>query len=161
MTPDLIICSLLILLALSPFPSPLLLGSKTTLTSYNVMSDDNTNPGDLYVGRVSQNFVNNVNIVAVHSRYWSAYRNTLVDITYLGKTARFVVLDKCADTDCGGCCTANLNWNSNGFLLDVDSSAARRVWGIANAENTLQATATYTPVANSRVDFNALKARYP
>ena len=105
--------------------------------------------------------VNNVNIVAVHSKYWSTYGKTQVDITYLRKTARFVVLDLCADTDCDGCCTANLNWNRNGFLLDVDSTAARRVWGISNAENTLKASATYKPVANSKVDFAALKAKYP
>jgi len=146
----------------TPTPPPTTTtGSKTTMTSYNVMSFDNTYPGDLYVGRVSQKFVNNVNIVAVHSKYWATYGKTQVDITYLGKTARFVVLDLCADTDCGGCCTANLNWNNNGFLLDVDSSAARRVWGIVNAENTLKVSATYKPVANSKVDFAALKAKYP
>jgi hypothetical protein len=125
------------------------------------MSFDNTAPGDLYVGRVSQNFVNNVNIVAVHSKFWSTYGYTQVDITFNGKTGRFVVLDLCADTDCGGCCTANMNWNNNGFLLDIDSAAARRVFGISNAENTLKASATFTAVPNSRVDFAALKRQYP
>lgn len=125
------------------------------------MSYDNTSPGALYVGQVSQNFVNNVNIVAVHSKFWSTYGYTQVDITYGGRTGRFVVLDLCADTDCGGCCTANMNYNNNGFLLDIDSAAARRVFGISKAENTLYVTASFSPVPNSRVDFAALKRLYP
>jgi hypothetical protein len=139
----------------------LLPGGKATLTGYNVMSSDNTSPGTLAVGKVSRNFVNNVNIVAVHSQLWSTYGSTQVDITYNGRTGRFVVLDMCADSDCNGCCTANMNWSNNGFLLDVDSSAAQRVWGVSNAENTLKASATFKPVPNSRVSFEALKRQYP
>jgi len=127
------------------------------------MSFDNTNPGDLYVGHVSQTFVNNVNIVAVHSMFWSTYQYTYVDITYKGITGRFAVLDLCSDGDCpdGQCCTVNMNYNNNGFLLDVDSAAALRVWGISNAENTLYDSATFVQVPNVRVDFAALQKQYP
>lgn len=127
------------------------------------MTSDNTKAGDLQVGSVSQNFVNNVNIVAVHLNYWNTYGETQVDITYKGKTARFMVLDLCDDKDCADkkCCTANMNWNGNNFLLDVDASAAQRVWGVVDGENTLKDSATWAPVPNSRVDFNALQARYP
>jgi hypothetical protein len=125
------------------------------------MSFDNTNPGDLFVGKVSQNFVNNVNIVAVHERDWAKYGNTAVDITYNGRTARFFVLDLCADKDCSGCCTANANFNGNGFLLDLDQSGARRAFGVSNAHQSLKASATFKPVTNLRVDFAALKRQYP
>lgn len=84
-----------------------------------------------------------------------------VDITRGGKTGRFVVLDLCSDSDCDGCCTQNMNSFGAGFLLDVDAAAARRVWGISGAENSLFELATWAPVPNSRVDFNSLKRQYP
>jgi len=124
------------------------------------MSTDNTAPGELTDGLVSQNFVNNVNIVAVHSIHWEQYKYLPLDITYNGVTGRFIVLDLCSDSDCDGCCTANMNMAGNGFLTDVDSSAARRVWGLINAENTLEASAIFK-VAGARIDPNALKDTYP
>lgn len=93
------------------------------------MSFDNTSPGALADYQASQNFVDNVNIVAVHSRNLQAYKYLQLDITYKGKTGRFVVMDFCSDSDCGGCCSQNAAYKNNGFLADVDSSAARRIWG--------------------------------
>lgn len=123
------------------------------------MTSDNTSPGALAEFQVSQNFVNNVNIVAVHSKDWAAYKYSQLDITYNGKTGRFVVMDYCADTDCGGCCTANANAYGYNFLTDIDSSAAQRVFGISNAENALNARATFALLG--KVDPNALVRQYP
>ena len=38
------------------------------------------------------------------------------------------VLDTCADSDCGGCCTANAR-RSGGTLLDLEFNTAKRFWG--------------------------------
>ena len=124
------------------------------------MSYDNTSPGALAEHSVTQNFVNNVNIVAVHSQDWAKYKYIPVDITYLGKTGRFVVMDYCSDSDCDGCCTKNMNMNNNGFLTDVDSTAALKVWGIANAEDTLNDSATFKVVSWQQVNVAALLSTY-
>jgi hypothetical protein len=120
------------------------------------MSTDNTSPGALAEYQVTQNFVNRVNVVAVHSMHWQQYKYLPLDITYKGATARFIVMDYCSDSDCGGCCTTNMNYNGNGFLADVDSTAALRVWGIANAENTLYDSATFQVASSQPVDVEAL-----
>jgi hypothetical protein len=125
------------------------------------MSFDNTNPGDLAEHHVSQNFVNNVNIVAVHSRNWAAYKYLQIDITYKGKTGRFIVMDYCSDDGCSGCCSHNAAYNSNNFLTDVDASAAQRIWGWVSAEDSLKDSATFKVVSNNKVNVDALIAQYP
>lgn len=68
-----------------------------------------------------------------------------VEISYQGRSGLFQVWDYCADSDCDGCCTQNMQGTN--FLLDIDSSAAKRVFNINNAENTLYGKATFRRVA--------------
>jgi hypothetical protein len=122
------------------------------------MSSDNTSPGALAEYQVTLNFVNSVNVVAVHSRDWATYKYAQLTITYKGRTGVFIVADYCSDKDCGGCCTANANYKGNGFLTDVDSTAARRVFGVSKAEDFLYDSATFT--LGSKVDFAAMVRKY-
>jgi hypothetical protein len=56
----------------------------------------------------------------------------------------FQVWDYCADSDCKGCCTKNQQ--GTGFLLDIDSTAAQRVFGVKNAENSLYTKALFKKI---------------
>lgn len=136
--------------------------NRTNLTSYNVMSHDNTSPGALVTAKVGKRFVANVNICAVHETSdWPSLKYAYVDITYNNKTARFLVADTCADRDCGGCCTRNRNANGIRMLFDLDSSAVNRVWGIKNAENTFSKTGTYAIVGRlSESQYKSLLKKY-
>ena len=42
-----------------------------------------------------------------------------------------VVYDKCADSDCNGCCTQNANQHGYGFLIDIESYSCERFTGRA------------------------------
>jgi hypothetical protein len=132
---------------------------KTTISSYDVMSYDNTEPGALNEWMVTRAFVDAVNVAAVHSEDWKAYKYSTVEIKFKGKTAEFQVWDYCADKDCDGCCSDNRG--SNGFLLDLDSSAVRRIWGIEHAEEDLLEAASWRVVPRKTVtDPKAVAARY-
>ena len=128
------------------------------------MSNDNTSPGALVEYQVTQNFVDNVNVVAVHSQHWEQYKYLPLSITYKGVTGRFIVMDYCSDSDCQpddrNCCTNNMNLESNGFLTDVDSTAAKNIWGIANAEGSLKDSATFQLDSTQQVDVAALIRQY-
>lgn len=39
------------------------------------------------------------------------------------------VLDTCADSDCGGCCSRNAREAGSGVLLDLEYHTAKRFWG--------------------------------
>eukprot|EP01089_Gocevia_fonbrunei_P012422 TRINITY_DN2941_c0_g1_i1.p1 TRINITY_DN2941_c0_g1~~TRINITY_DN2941_c0_g1_i1.p1 ORF type:complete len:154 (-),score=37.38 TRINITY_DN2941_c0_g1_i1:116-577(-) len=119
----------------------------SALTSYNVMSDDNTSPGAVAGypdGTLTRKFVDKINIVAVHSDDWAKYQFHTLKITFGGKSGLFQVWDYCADSDCDGCCT--INRANYGFLLDIDSSAAKRVFGISDAENNLDSHCVWEDV---------------
>lgn len=140
----------------SPSPSP---WRPTTLSSYDVMSYDNTEPGALNEWFVTQAFVDAVNVAAVHSDDWGAYKYHTVEILFRGKAAEFQVWDYCADKDCDGCCSENRG--SNGFLLDLDSGAVERIWGVRNAEEDLLESASWRVLPHKTLtDPGAVAARY-
>ena len=109
-----------------------------TGTSYNIYSSDNTCKGCRNEWKLPQDFP--VNIVAVHERDWKNYQYKKVRITADGKSPiDFVVGDYCADKDCGGCCTRNAakHGKPQPFLLDMDSRAVTKFWGIKKPEDSL------------------------
>jgi len=107
-------------------------------SSYNIFSpSDNTAKGALNQWKIKKDFP--LNVVAVHQRDWKAYQGKKVKITYKGKSAEFIVLDYCADKDCSpkGCCTKNAKMgHPKPFLLDMDSRAVTKTWGIEKPEDT-------------------------
>ena len=135
---------------------------KTTLTAYNIMSDDNTGVGELNEWIVGQKFVDNVNVVAIDGHDWPAYKYKILEITYKGKSGQFQVWDYCADGDCPksdqNCCTNNKNHNGNGFLTDIDAAAAKRIFGVSNAEENLFDNATFRVVG--QVDPNDIARKF-
>lgn len=116
-----------------------------TGTSYNIFSKDNTSAGALAEWKVQKGF--GVNIVAVHERDWPNYKYKNVTITYQGKSADFVVGDYCADKDCSDkkCCTKNAAefGKPKPFLLDMDSRAVTKIWGIKKPEDTFKKAVQY------------------
>lgn len=131
----------------------------TTISSYDVMSFDNTEPGALNEWHVTRAFVDAVNIAAVHSDDWNAYKYRTVEINFKNKIAEFQIWDYCADKDCDGCCSENRG--SNGFLLDLDSSAVKKIWGVEHAEEDLLEPATWRVVPQKTVtNPGAVAARY-
>jgi hypothetical protein len=131
----------------------------TTLSSYDVMSFDNTEPGALNEWYVTRTFVDAVNVAAVHSDDWNAYKYRTVEINFKNKIAEFQIWDYCSDKDCDGCCSENRG--SNGFLLDLDSSAVKKIWGIEHAEEDLLEPATWRVVPQKTVtDPGAVATRY-
>lgn len=130
---------------------------RCTISSYNVMSSDNTAVGALNEWRITdKNFINKVNIAAVHSEDWKnwQYKVVRVSATINGryKTADFQIWDYCRDKDCvkgdENCCTNNKRMNNNGFLLDLESAAVKRIWGMSNSENHLLQDASFKLVGS-------------
>ena len=123
------------------------------------MSFDNTEPGALNEWYVTRAFVDAVNVAAVHSDDWDAYKYRTVEINFKNKVAEFQIWDYCADKDCDGCCSENRG--SNGFLLDLDSSAVLRIWGVKHAEEDLLESATWRVLPQKTVaNPGTVAARY-
>lgn len=120
----------------------------TTVTCYNIFSHDNTSPGALAEYKVTPSLVDAIGVAAVAEEDWRAWKGKIVDVFFDGKSARFVVLDYCADADCDGCCTQNKHFGGNGFLLDLDARTVSRVWGIQRPEDSLMKTASFCVVGS-------------
>jgi len=103
-----------------------------TMTIYDIMTDDNTSPGELNEWNVNQRFVDEIKVVAVHEDDWEKYKYAEIDIKHGGVTGTFQVWDYCSDEDQDGSCSKNRG--GNGFLLDVDFSAAKRVFGVSTMD---------------------------
>ena len=109
-----------------------------------------------------------VNVVAVHERDWPKYKYKNVTITYQGKSADFVVGDYCADKDCDprdkNCCTRNAAefGNPKPFLLDMDSRAVTKTWGINKPEKSFKKAVQYKfgSTVNARTEWPRLGAKW-
>lgn len=123
-------------------------GLKTTVSSYNIFSHDNTAPGALAEYQVTERLLDEVGVAAVAKEDWRDWRFKKVAVTFDGKTGVFVVCDYCDDNDCPDhdpcCCSKNKGYESNGFLLDLDSLTVGRVWGLRHAEDNLLRSARFT-----------------
>ena len=82
-------------------------------------------------GQRSEQWVASHNIAAVHSAHGSAYALKTLRLRQDGREIDVTVYDVCSDSDCSGCCTANMS--DTGFLIDLESYTMERFgsgWGI-------------------------------
>ena len=75
-------------------------------------------------GKKSQKWVEQHNIVAVHSKDFKKLKGKWIRVKVGGRTIDARVVDECSDKDCSGCCTRNAG--KTGFLLDLEASTAKR-----------------------------------
>ena len=78
-------------------------------------------------GQQTEQWVSEHNIISIHEKDWSKYRGKTFRLRQNGRTIEAVVYDKCADSDCDGCCTQNAG--NLGFLIDVESYTCEKFSG--------------------------------
>jgi len=134
-----------------------------TITGYNNSSSDDPNAGSVvdFTG-LTDNFYNNVPIAAVDSSDWERDKYHWVEITFNGRTQRVGVWDECRNEDCPDgtdCCTKNKTmFASPGYLLDLETRTASRLFGVSDAEDTLLAPIQYRVC--EAFDPDPIAARY-
>jgi len=69
-------------------------------------------------GQMSEEWIENTHIVAVHSDDWGYYQGKILRIRQGSNQIDAVVYDMCSDADCDGCCTENSS--QTGFLIDLE-----------------------------------------
>lgn len=67
------------------------------------------------------------NIISIHEKDWGKYKLKTFRLRQNGRTIDATVYDKCADSDCEGCCTKNAG--ELGFLIDIESYTCERLSG--------------------------------
>jgi hypothetical protein len=114
-----------------------------TLTGYNNSdSGDDPNSGNLmeFTG-LNAEFYANVDIAAVDFSDWDGDQYHWVDVRYNGTVGRVGVWDACRNEDCPDgtdCCTENKQrYATPGYLVDIETRTAQRLFGVFDAENTL------------------------
>ena len=75
-------------------------------------------------GQMTEEWVSQHNIIAIHEKDWNTYKLKTFRLKKGGATIDAVVYDKCADSDCDGCCTQNAG--RIGFLIDIESYTKAR-----------------------------------
>lgn len=75
----------------------------------------------------TEEWVSEHNIIAVHEKDWDSYKLKTFRLRQNDHTIDAVVYDKCADSDCDGCCTQNAG--ELGFLIDIESYTCERLSG--------------------------------
>lgn len=75
----------------------------------------------------TEEWVTEHNIIAIHEKDWNTYKLKTFRLRKGGYTIDAVVYDKCADSDCDGCCTQNAG--ELGFLIDIESYTCERLSG--------------------------------
>ena len=75
----------------------------------------------------TEEWVSEHNIIAIHEKDWNTYKLKTFRLRKGGYTIDAVVYDKCADSDCDGCCTQNAG--ELGFLIDIESYTCERLSG--------------------------------
>jgi hypothetical protein len=75
----------------------------------------------------SMDWVDEHNILAVHSRDFDTYVWKTLRIRADGHEIDAVVYDLCSDSDCNGCCTNNAS--ETGFLIDMETHTKQRFGG--------------------------------
>lgn len=78
-------------------------------------------------GQMTEEWVSQHNIIAVHEKDWEKYKLKTFRLRMNGSTIDAVVYDKCADSDCEGCCTENAG--EIGFLIDIEKYTRERFDG--------------------------------
>ncbi len=67
---------------------------------------------------VSEEWVQNTHIAAVHSDHWGEYQGKILRLIQGANQIDVMVYDFCSDADCNGCCTDNMS--ETGFLIDLE-----------------------------------------
>ena len=75
----------------------------------------------------TEEWVSEHNIISIHEKDWGKYRGKTFRLRQNGRTIDATVYDKCADSDCEGCCTQNAG--ELGFLIDIESYTCERLSG--------------------------------
>ena len=75
----------------------------------------------------SEEWVSEHNIISIHEKDWGKYKLKTFRLRQNGRTIDATVYDKCADSDCEGCCTQNAG--ELGFLIDIESYTCERLSG--------------------------------
>jgi hypothetical protein len=114
-----------------------------TISGYNNSDGaDDPNAGSLedFTGLTAE-FYANVPIASIDSSDWKHDSYHFVDIKYKGQIGRVQTWDLCLNADCPdgtNCCTDNKQkYAKPGYLLDVETRTAKRLFGIKHAEDTL------------------------
>jgi hypothetical protein len=114
-----------------------------TLTGYNNSNlADDPNAGSVmeFTGLTEQ-FYNEVNMAAVDFSDWDGDKYHYVDVMWEGQIGRVGVWDACRNEDCPDgtqCCTNNKErFAQPGYLVDIETRSAQRLFGISDAEDTL------------------------
>jgi len=74
--------------------------------------------------RMPESWVKANNIISVHSKDFAKYKLKTFRLRQGSKQIDAKVYDKCADSDCDGCCTENSR--ETGFLIDVEKYTMQR-----------------------------------
>lgn len=75
----------------------------------------------------TEEWVSEHNIISIHEKDWGEYKLKTFRLRQNGRTIDATVYDKCADSDCEGCCTQNAG--ELGFLIDIESYTCERLSG--------------------------------
>lgn len=75
----------------------------------------------------TEEWVSEHNIISIHEKDWGKYKLKTFRLRQNGRTIDATVYDKCADSDCEGCCTQNAG--ELGFLVDIESYTCERLSG--------------------------------
>lgn len=75
----------------------------------------------------TEEWVSEHNIISIHEKDWGRYKLKTFRLRQNGRTIDATVYDKCADSDCEGCCTQNAG--ELGFLIDIESYTCERLSG--------------------------------
>ena len=78
-------------------------------------------------GQQTEEWVSQHNIISIHEKDWDKYKLKTFRLRQNGRTIDAVVYDKCADSDCDGCCTQNAGQLR--FLIDIESYSCERLTG--------------------------------
>jgi hypothetical protein len=82
-------------------------------------------------GQQTEEWVSQHNIISIHEKDWGKYKLKTFRLRQNGRSIDAVVYDKCADSDCDGCCTQNAG--TLGFLIDIESYSCERFSGKKDA----------------------------
>ena len=74
--------------------------------------------------KMPESWVKANNIISVHSKDFAKYKLKTFRLRLGSKQIDAKVYDKCADSDCDGCCTENSR--ETGFLIDVEKYTMQR-----------------------------------
>ncbi len=75
-------------------------------------------------GKKPESWVQANNIIAVHMKDWNWLGLKEMNLRQGSKFIKGTVYDACSDSDCSGCCTANLA--GDGYLIDIEKYTMQR-----------------------------------